>query len=317
MTFSHAPSRNHLSTLPARFAQYLSERFPPIAYSVITALFVLAGIALSSVLRLGHSVITLQQAVVGFVVIYTLFFQLRVADEWKDREEDALYQAERPVPRGLISLAELTWAAAIGAGLQVLLVASYNPSMLVLLALVWTYFVLMSREFFCSEYLRARPLLYVLSHMFILVLSDLFITALDWWHWPLTRDFTSPGLYLFLAAGFANGLVIELGRKIRAASEEKPGVETYSKMLGLRKALSLLTACLFTAHLLFALALSYLPTAIYGFTLLAFTDMLVVLLACQMTKGGAMQKPLTNVSNLAVLLGYLIVFLCSANAQIF
>jgi|GEM_PF-938039 len=316
---NYTPAHNLVqpTNLPARFGQYLSERFPPVAYSIITLLFVVSGISLSSVLRLGQASLSPAQAVVGFVVIFTLFFQLRVADEWKDREEDALYQSDRPVPRGLITLGELTWAAAVGAAVQVTLVALYNPSMLILLAVVWTYFALMSKEFFCSAYLRARPLLYVVSHMFILVLSDLFITALDWWHWPLNKDLSCQGLLFFLAAGFANGLVIELGRKIRSASEELPGVETYSKMLGLQNSCFMLLGCLLASHILLACSLSFLPTGIYAFALLALTDILLVLLTCHLTKGGKIQKPLTNVSNLAVLIGYLIVFLSSANAHIF
>ena len=316
--FPHPGQPDRRATpLPSRMLQYLSERFPPVAYSIITLLFVVAGISLSSVLRLGQASISVTEAIVGFVVIFTLFFQLRVADEWKDRVEDALYQSDRPVPRGLVTLSELTWAAGIGAALQVALVTLYNPSMLILLAVVWTYFALMSREFFCPAYLRARPFLYVVSHMFILVLSDLFITALDWWHWPLSKDFNCPGLWLFLAAGFANGLVIELGRKIRAASEELPGVESYSKMLGLQNSCFLLLGCLLASHILLACSLSYLPTAIYAFVLLALTDMLLVMLACRLTHAGKIQKPLTNLSNLAVLIGYLVVFLCSVNAHIF
>jgi 4-hydroxybenzoate polyprenyltransferase len=191
---------------------------------------------------------------------------------------------------------------------------AFNPSMLILLSVVWAYFFLMSREFFCPQFLRSRPALYVLSHMFILVLSDLFITALDWWHWPMVATTAvfgwaaPPGLMLFLAAAFANGLVIELGRKIRYSSEERPGIETYSKMLGLTKALYLLLACLITAHFCIACALSLLPGAVLAYAVLALMDMILILVACHITKE-QMQKPLTNISNLSVLLSYVVVFL--------
>jgi 4-hydroxybenzoate polyprenyltransferase len=296
----------------------MDERFPPLAYGLMTALFVLAGISLSSILRLGLVVMTTGQFLVGFVVIYALFFQLRVADEWKDRAEDALYQSDRPVPRGLISLGELTWTAFALAIVQVALVTAYDPSMLLLLGIVWVYFFLMSHEFFCPKFLRQRPALYVLSHMFILVLSDLFITALDWWHGvvPATLSMASPfhfaiaphGLILFLAASFANGLVIELGRKIRSQGEELPGVESYSKLLGLTGSLYLLLACLITAHILIACALAALPAGAFAFGVLALMDILLVLFACHATQK-EMQKPLTNISNLSVLLSYLVVFL--------
>jgi len=40
------------------------------------------------------------------------------------------------------------------------------------------------------------------------------------------------GLLWFLAASFSNGVVIELGRKIRAPEQEEAGVETYSFLWG-------------------------------------------------------------------------------------
>jgi 4-hydroxybenzoate polyprenyltransferase len=314
--------------LPFRLWQYTRERFPVPAYSLMTALFVVAGISLSSVLRLGWVSLQPLEFIVGFQVIFGLFFQLRVADEWKDRKEDALYQSERPVPRGLISLKELTLAAALVAAGQAALVTIFEPSMLTLLAIIWGYFFMMSREFFCPGYLRSRPILYVLTHMFILVLSDLFITALDWWHAGIKSRaaaffINSPGhlshlapaaLILFLAAGFANGLVIELGRKICNADEERPGVETYSKLFGLTPALYLLLACLIAAHCLIACALFQLQAGYVACAVLALMDMLLVMLACISTRS-KMQKPLTNIANLSVLLSYLVVFVSALASQ--
>ena len=37
-----------------------------------------------------------------------------------------------------------------------------------------------------------------------------------------------PALGWFLAVTFLNGLVVEVGRKMRAPSDEEPGVETYT-----------------------------------------------------------------------------------------
>jgi 4-hydroxybenzoate polyprenyltransferase len=60
------------------------------------------------------------------------------------------------------------------------------------------------------------------------------------------------GLLWFLAASFSNGIVIELGRKIRAPEQEEAGVETYSFLWGRPAAVgSWLTAM--AATLMFAL----------------------------------------------------------------
>ena len=51
--------------------------------------------------------------VVAFVTCFLFFLQLRIADEFKDFEEDTRYRPYRPVPRGLVTLRELGW---IGGG---------------------------------------------------------------------------------------------------------------------------------------------------------------------------------------------------------
>ena len=68
----------------------------------------------------------------------------------------------------------------------------------------------MTREFFVPEWLRAHPALYLVSHMVILPLILLYGSTVDW----LTAGAAPPrGLIVFLAATYACGLVLELGRK--------------------------------------------------------------------------------------------------------
>ena len=71
----------------------------------------------------------------------------------------------------------------------------------------------------------------MVSHMAIMPLVDWFATGCDWVHAGGTMP---PGLFWFLAASFCNGIVIELGRKIRSPGEEEAGVETYSVLWGPR-----------------------------------------------------------------------------------
>ena len=63
--------------------------------------------------------------------------------------------------------------------------------------------------------------------MLILPLITLYATACEW-H---TASASLPnGLVWLLVASFFSGLVIEIGRKIRAPEDEEPGVETYSPL---------------------------------------------------------------------------------------
>jgi hypothetical protein len=103
------------------------------------------------------------------------------------------------------------------------------PRMLLPFMLALCYLALMTREFFMPAWLKRHPMLYMLSHMFIMPMVDLYTTGLDWVNERLAP---APGLLPFLVVSFSNGIIIEMGRKIRAPEAEEPGVETYSALLG-------------------------------------------------------------------------------------
>ena len=158
-----------------------------------------------------------------------MFLQLRIADEFKDAEEDARWRPYRPVPRGLVKLSELRVMFIIAALMQIALVLAHDVRLLIVLAIAWTYLTLMSVEFFCRDWLKARPVVYLITHMGIMPLVDFFGTACEW----LPRGSTPPSrLGWFLAASFFNGIVIEIGRKLRQPGDEEEGVETYSRLWG-------------------------------------------------------------------------------------
>ena len=107
------------------------------------------------------------------------------------------------------------------------------PPLVGILLIAWAYLGLMSREFFVREWIKSRPITYLWTHMGIMPLVDLYATATEW----MPRGATVPdGLIWFLVVSFFNGVVIEVGRKIRSTDEEKPGVSTYTKLWGQRGA---------------------------------------------------------------------------------
>jgi len=211
---------------------YQCERFPLVAHGPLILAFSASAVSYSALLRgPGESRPALISFVVAFIVSLGSFLLLRIADEFKDKEEDAKYRPYRPVPRGLVRLSELAWIG-IGVGIaQLILALQIGWPLVGLLTVTWIYFALMSREFFVREWLKKRPVIYLFSHMAIMPLVDWFATGCDWVH----ADGQMPqGLFWFLAASFFNGIVIELGRKIRAPNDEERGVETYSFLWGRR-----------------------------------------------------------------------------------
>jgi 4-hydroxybenzoate polyprenyltransferase len=207
---------------------YQKERFPLHAHGPLIAAFSACAVAFSSMLR-GAPPPEWQSYLTAFGVCLLMFFQLRIADEFKDRDEDARWRPYRPVPRGLVKLSELRVVFLIAALLQIALVLAHDARLLLVLALAWTYFTLMSVEFFCRDWLKARPVVYLLTHMGIMPLVDFFGTACEW----LPRGASAPsGLGWFITASFFNGIVIEIGRKLRQPADEEEGVETYSALWG-------------------------------------------------------------------------------------
>lgn len=212
---------------------YQRERFPLVAHGPLILAFSASAVSYSVLLRGAGARPAPISFAVAFVVSLGTFLLLRIADEFKDAEEDARFRPYRPVPRGLVKLRELAWIGVGVGALQFALAAPLGWALIALLAVTWTYFALMSREFFARRWLKARPVVYLFSHMGIMPLVDWFATGCDWVH---AGTGMPRGLFWFLAASFCNGIVIELGRKIRAPAQEETGVETYSFLWGRRNA---------------------------------------------------------------------------------
>ena len=207
---------------------YQKERFPLLAHGLLIAAFSACGVAFSSLLR-GAPTPEWPMFLTAFGVCLVMFLQLRIADEFKDADDDARWRPYRPVPRGLVKLQELRVIFILGAVIQTGLVLALDVRLLWVLVIAWSYLALMSVEFFRRDWLKKRPVVYLVSHMGIMPLVDFLATACEW----LPRGSAPPaGLGWFLAASFFNGIVIETGRKLCQPADEEEGVETYSRLWG-------------------------------------------------------------------------------------
>jgi 4-hydroxybenzoate polyprenyltransferase len=269
-----------------RWWVYQRERFPVAAHAPLIAAFSFSAVSFSALLRGKTDLPRADSALVAFGTAFLFFLQLRIADEFKDFEEDARYRPYRPVQRGLVTLRELGILFAGCAVLQLLLALWLYPTLVFWLALVWVYLVLMSKEFFVADWLRARPIPYLASHMMILPLVDFYATACDWWP---EEEGPPHGLFWFLAASYCNGVVIELGRKTRAPVDEEEGVNTYTHLWGRRTAvLAWLGAMLATA------VCACLAAARIGFAWEAASGLSLALVAAALIGREFLQHPITS-----------------------
>jgi 4-hydroxybenzoate polyprenyltransferase len=227
-------------SLAQRLWIYQSERIPLFKTSVLLAVFSSASINVSALLS-GRDYPAWGAYVTAFVVSLIIFIQLRACDEFKDGADDYKYRPERPIPRGLVTLKTI-----LGIGFALMPVALlvsflYHPPLIILLLLIWLWLGLMTAEFFVPVWLKSKPVLYMISHMAIMPLLDLFVTGAEWL--PASGS-PQPALFLFLALSFLNGCVLEIGRKIWAIESERDGVETYSALWGIERSVMIWLAIL-------------------------------------------------------------------------
>ncbi len=254
-----------------RFWIYQSERFPAFSYGLMVLTFAFSAMSYSKILRgdFNFSILTL---LIGAMTSFGYFFLLRIFDEFKDADDDAKYRPYRAVPRGLVSFKELKWLAIIIIGLQCILNAVFIPKMLWIWGLVIIYMFVMAKEFFVRDWLRKHPIAYLVSHMMIMPVIDFYTTGLDW-----NNNSTNipNGLIIFLIVTFLNGVVIEIGRKIRAKNAEEIGVETYSYLWGEKGATLTWLCVLFTTFTFANVACFY-----AGFGKMTFIFLVFFLIFC-------------------------------------
>lgn len=255
-----------------RFYIYQKERFPLLGHGLLVAAFSFSAISYSRICRGAEGFVDVRTFAVGIFTTISLFLLVRIFDEFKDAEDDARFRKELPVPRGLITFRELALTGIVVAITQILVNLIFFPKMLWIYAVVIGYLSLMGKEFFVTEWLKKHQFWYVTSHMFIIPLIDIYASGLDW----LLAGVKAPqGMFFFFAVSYMNGIVLEMGRKIRAPQQESEGVLTYTSMLGVSRAVGLWLAVL-AVTLLLSMAASVF--AGYGHVVLAVLG--VVFLIC-------------------------------------
>ncbi|HEU4717443.1 MAG TPA: UbiA family prenyltransferase [Bacteroidia bacterium] len=233
MTNSFSIPAENSAPFLKRFWIYQKERFPLFGHGPLVASFSFSAIAYSRICRGAEGFVPWSRYAIGIVTTITLFLLVRIFDEFKDRGDDEKYRPELPVPRGLVTLRELAILGACLFIVQVVLNAVFFPKMFFIYCIVIVYLCLMGKEFFVPAWLKKHQFWYVTSHMFIIPLIDIYASGLDW----LVEGQPAPkGLMFFFAVSYFNGIVLEIGRKIRVPGKEKEGVLTYSSMLGVKKA---------------------------------------------------------------------------------
>ncbi len=235
---------------PLRFAAYLNERFRPGLMLFMTTLMVLAhGLAAHVYAGVKLNASSWQTLSLVTVVLFLIFFHLRVFDEHKDWHIDRYAFPERVLSRGWVTLKQLTWLGACAIGLELAIAWWIGWPFFWAIVGCLLYTVAMFFEFGIGTWLRRSILVYGITHMLVLpgmivaiyLSCDRISPSYDPFAWPLLA---------YAVVQFGMAFSLEVARKVRLPANEKPNVDTYSGQLGLRGALATILGCQAVALLL-------------------------------------------------------------------
>ena len=166
-------------TAIATWKTFFKERLPLIPLLIISAGYAFTGMAIRQEnLSTGH----LWAMGAATLAIVLFMGVLRLMDEIKDKDKDAIVHPDRPLPRGLVTEAGLRRLIGIGYGALLLATPlfgwwSFEAGWAWLATILWMG--LMYREFFLGEWLENRPWLYAISHQVVIPLLALFTVSIQ------------------------------------------------------------------------------------------------------------------------------------------
>jgi 4-hydroxybenzoate polyprenyltransferase len=216
-----------------KWLQFTQERFDPASHLVMILLFVIAHRILF------HGRAGSLAVVAVFLGTVAFFFKLRLYDEIKDYELDLVINPTRPLARGLVTHRDLYKGIIFCIALELALFGLQGPAALAAIAIAIVYSLLMYREFFIRDLIRPHLTTYAVSHTVVSALLSLALISAftHMYPWQLSRE-----AQLFALNSWCLFNIFEFGRKTFTLSEEREGVESYSKIFGRYGAVALVVS---------------------------------------------------------------------------
>jgi 4-hydroxybenzoate polyprenyltransferase len=180
----------------------------------------------------GHYT-TLFVATVAFLLF---LFRLRLFDEVKDAEHDAVHYPERPLSRGIVThqwISRMTAIVMIG---EFAIAALSGMFVFTLFCIAFVYSLLMYKEFFIPDWLRSHFVLYSLLHEALALPLLFYLYALL----GIFSGAISFSFVLLLGMHIGGLFGLEIARKLRRKEGNNNAGDTYTEHLG---ALGATVAC--------------------------------------------------------------------------
>ena len=213
---------------------YAREMYPIIPRLFIS--FLMVAVQILGVLTFSQSRPRYQFNWEDLGIVYTVFaflFLLRIADEFKDLENDRVNYPERPLPSGRLFKKDL-WYLGIVLFITMVGVNLFLPQPLWPFILVVFYGFLMTVWFFQRDKIEPSLVLALVTHNPVQLLLSLYVIhyVTVQYQLPLwTKENLLLALVLYIPA-----LLWEVSRKIKAPADENQYV-TYSQVWGFKGSL--------------------------------------------------------------------------------
>jgi len=153
-------------------------------------------------------------------------------DEHKDFEKDSLAHPDRVLQRGIVTLSllrKIGWASVIFQGAFCIWVDQGFKMVTITWLITMVYSLLMAKEFFCGQWLEKRMMLYAISHQAITPIFIIWISTI-----PLTPELPPKSIWGFCLLALFSSFAFEISRKLRGPEDEREGVDTYTKAIGVK-----------------------------------------------------------------------------------
>lgn len=206
--------------------------------------FIPLSLILSGVLAAGTQVYLSQKFSIAPLslsagALFLFFLRLRIFDEFKDYDHDLQYYSHRPVPRGLISKKELIEILIPSIILEFVIAFISGRDGIILFALSFGYSLLMLKEFYIRNWIRARFATYIASHEVLLFPLFFYLCAIN----GFKLIFINIPFFWFLVIYVGSFMfLLEIARKVRPEDLEVASKDTYTAQYGIRGASILLLA---------------------------------------------------------------------------
>lgn len=221
-----------MKSLASRWWTFTQERFHLGAHLPLVLLFAFANYYVPLQVDFLH--MENSRLVLFFFLILSFFFRMRVFDEIKDYEVDLKVNPHRPLARKLLSIRQARVMILFLFLFEALLALSMGQMVFMFYLLPAFYSILMFEEFFIGDWIRTHLTTYAVSHTFVSFLLSMlgFVIATH------TFGFQDE-IFAFFLMNWCYFNLFEFARKSFAPAEEKPNVESYSRIFSPRGAVLL------------------------------------------------------------------------------